>query len=47
VQQYWDPNHLLAGQMKKDAREPQPVQDCCSRSDIFKERVSTVMPTAE
>lgn len=32
VQQYWDPNHLLAAQMKKDAREPQPVQDCCIRS---------------
>lgn len=32
VQQYWDPDHLLATQMKKDAREPQPVQDCCIRS---------------
>lgn len=35
VQQYWDPNHLLAAQMKKDAREPQPVQDCCIRSGIL------------
>ena len=32
VQQYWDPNHLLATQMKKDARAPQPVQECCLRS---------------
>jgi hypothetical protein len=35
VQQYWDPNHLLAAQMKKDARAPQPVQDCCIRSGIL------------
>jgi len=35
VQQYWDPNHLLATQMKKDARGPQPVQDCCIRSGIL------------
>jgi hypothetical protein len=35
VQQYWDPNHLLAAHMKKDAREPQPVQDCCIRSGIL------------
>jgi hypothetical protein len=35
VQQYWDPNHLLATEMKKDARAPQPVQDCCIRSGIL------------
>jgi hypothetical protein len=35
VQQYWDPNHVLATQMKKDARPPQPEQDCCVRSDIL------------
>jgi proline iminopeptidase len=35
VQQYWDPNHLLAAQMKRDARGPQPVQDCCIRSGIL------------
>ena len=35
VQQYWDPDRLLAAQRKKDAREPQPVQDCCLRSGIF------------
>jgi hypothetical protein len=35
VQQFWDPNHLLAAQMKKDARGPQPVQDCCVRSGIL------------
>ena len=35
VQQYWDPNHLLATQMKNDARTPQPEQDCCLRSGIL------------
>lgn len=35
MQQYWDPNHLLAMQMKRDARAPQPVQDCCIRSGIL------------
>ena len=35
VEQYWDPNHLLATQMKKDARGPQPEQDCCIRSGIL------------
>ena len=35
VRQYWDPNHELAAQMKKDARPPQPEQDCCVRSGIL------------
>ena len=35
VRQYWDPDHLLATQMKKDARAPQPEQDCCVRSGIL------------
>jgi len=35
VQQYWDPNHVLATQMKNDARPPQPAQECCVRSDIL------------
>jgi hypothetical protein len=32
VQQYWDPDHLLAKQMAADARPPQPRQECCLRS---------------
>ena len=35
VQQYWDPNHLIADQMARDARAPQPVQDCCQRAGHF------------
>jgi hypothetical protein len=35
VQQYWDPDHVLAKQMEADAREPQPVQECCVRMGIL------------
>ena len=35
VQQYWDPNHLIAKQMAADARPPQPQPDCCDRSGIL------------
>lgn len=32
TRQFWDPDHVLSRQMKKDARPPQPVPDCCERS---------------
>jgi hypothetical protein len=32
ARQFWDPGHVLSTQMKKDARPPQPAQDCCERS---------------
>jgi hypothetical protein len=35
VQQYWDPNHLVAKQLAKDARPPQPAQECCVRDTIL------------
>ena len=35
VQQYWDPEHVLAKQMAADARPPQPEQACCVRSGIL------------
>lgn len=35
VQQYWDPDHVLAKRMAADARAPQPEQDCCIRSGIL------------
>ena len=46
VQQYWDPNHVLATQMKNDAREPQPVQDCCVRSGILWDLAALYAPGA-
>jgi hypothetical protein len=35
VQQYWDPQRLLARQIAADARAPQPKQDCCLRDNIL------------
>ena len=35
VQQYWDPNHLVAKQLAADARAPQPEPECCDRSGIL------------
>ena len=46
VQQYWDPNHLLATQLKKDARSPQPEQDCCTRSGILWDLAAVYPPGA-
>lgn len=46
VQQYWDPKHVLATQMKNDARAPQPVQDCCVRSDILWDLAAVYPPGA-
>ena len=44
VQQYWDPNHLLATHLKKDARAPQPEQDCCIRSGILWDLAAVYQP---
>jgi hypothetical protein len=46
VRQYWDPNHLLATQMKNDARAPQPEQDCCVRSGILWDLAAVYTPGA-
>jgi hypothetical protein len=35
VRQYWDPDHLLAKQLKSDARTPQPEPECCTRNGIL------------
>ena len=35
VRQYWDPNHTLAKRLREDARDPQPVQECCVRHGIL------------
>jgi hypothetical protein len=55
VMQFWDEKHVLASQMAKDAREPQPVQGCCVRNNHLWDLVAVyplgvtwddVMPTA-
>jgi hypothetical protein len=35
VQQYWDPERLVARRLAADARPPQPVQECCERSGVL------------
>jgi hypothetical protein len=44
VRQYWDPNHVLAKQMKKDARPPQAEQDCCVQSGILWDLAAVYKP---
>jgi hypothetical protein len=31
VAQFWDERHVLAKRMARDARDPQPQQQCCER----------------
>jgi hypothetical protein len=35
VQQYWDPNHLVAKRMAADARAPQPEPECCTQNGVL------------
>jgi hypothetical protein len=35
VQQYWDPDHLVAKQLSTDARSPQPEPECCVQSGVL------------
>jgi hypothetical protein len=35
VQQFWDKDHVMAKRMTDDARAPQPVPDCCTRSGVL------------
>ena len=46
IQQYWDPNHVLATRMRSDARSPQPGQDCCMRSGILWDLAAVYPPGA-
>ena len=46
VQQYWDPGHVLAKQMAKDARAPQPAPECCDQSGILWDLAAVYRPGA-
>ena len=46
VQQYWDPGHVLSDQMNKDARPPQPVQECCERRGYLWDLAAVYLPGA-
>jgi hypothetical protein len=47
ARQYWDPQHLLALRLAKDARAPQPKQDCCLRDDFLWDLAALYPPGAE
>jgi hypothetical protein len=40
VRQFWDERHLVATQIAADAREPQPVPECCDQSGILWDAVA-------
>ena len=46
VRQYWDPDHLLAKQLKADARPPQTEPECCTRQGILWDLMG-IYPTGE
>ena len=35
ARQYWDKGHVLAHLMARDARPPQPTQNCCVRDETL------------
>ena len=35
VQQYWDPDHVVAKKLAVDRRAPQPVEECCERAGVL------------
>lgn len=35
IEQIWDRQHLVAKQLAKDARAPQPEPECCTRNGIL------------
>jgi len=46
ARQFWDKEHLVARQLAKDARAPQPQPDCCNRAGILWDLVAVYAPDA-
>ena len=46
VQQFWDPEHVLAKRMARDAHAPQPDQQCCERDGILWDLAAAYRPGA-
>ena len=46
VRQLWDVQHLVAKQLAKDARPPQPEPECCTRDGILWDMVAIYPPDA-
>jgi hypothetical protein len=47
VAQFWDPGHILAKQMARDARDPQPKENCCERDGILWDLAAVYPPEAQ
>ena len=46
MKQIWDSKHLIAKQLAKDARAPQPDPECCTRDGILWDLVAVYPPDA-
>lgn len=46
VKHIWDSKHLVARQLAKDARPPQPEPDCCTRNEILWDLAAVYPPDA-
>lgn len=46
VRQFWDTGHLVAKQLERDAREPQPKPGCCTRDGVLWDLAAVYPPGA-
>jgi hypothetical protein len=46
AQQFWDPAHLVATQLAKDAQPPQPEPQCCERDGHLWDLAAVYAPGA-
>ncbi len=44
VQQYWDPDHIIAKKLAADRDKFQPKEECCQRSGILWDLVAVYPP---
>ena len=47
VKQIWDSEHLIAKQLAKDARPPQPAPECCTREGILWDMAAVYPPESK
>jgi hypothetical protein len=47
VSHYWDPDKLVAAQLARDARPPQPTQECCVRDGTLWDIAAVYPPGAK
>ena len=44
---YWDPDKLVSARLARDARRPQPVQECCVRNGTLWDIAAVYPPGAK